>query len=241
MKTWQGAWFLAKEELRRTRWKHLITIVFIGYLILFIVPMFSDALKGEDDIRIVFWSVDFITVSLLPCLGLMSNQQGYYWKTDTNTKKLASWRVMPIPIRQIVWGRLLLLLSNAIPALILFFIAFYFIGHANNPSIEPYAFIPFAIFWAGYAVAGSVIFIYFETGVSGIKYFWFCTAVTVGLLAAMVVTTLLLKTSFVLSSYRFIEDGGWWLALIGVALAIAAFAAMPPLMEKKVRTRSFTS
>jgi hypothetical protein len=242
MKTWHGAWFLAKEELRRTRWKHLITIIFIGYLTMFLVPMFTDALEEKEKMDMIYWSMDFITLSLLPCLGLMSTQtMGYYWRTDSYTKKLASWRAMPIPIHQIVWGRLLLLMSNAVPALILFYIIFYFIGRSTSSSLEFKVFVLFAIFWIGYAIAGSIIFTYFETGFSGKFYFWFCMCVTFGLLAAMVVSTLLFKTSFVLLSYKFIEDGGWWLAVIGLAMAAAALIVVRPLMEKKMRTRSYSS
>lgn len=242
MNTRQGAWLLAKEEFKKIRWKHLITIIFIGYFTMFLVPMFTEALEEKDEMAMVYWSVDFIMVTLLPCLGLMSTQAwGNYWRTDSYTKKLAVWRTMPISVKQIVWGRLLLLITNAVPALILFFIIFYFAGRAASSSIVVETFVPFAIFWTGYSVAGSLIYIYFETGFSGKNYFWFCMCVTIGLLAAMVVSTWLLKSSFVLSSYTFIEDGGWWLALIGIAMAALAIIIIHPLMEKKLRTRSYIS
>lgn len=242
MGTWQGAWFLAKEEFKKIRWKHLITLVFIGYFTLFFVPMFIEAHEEKEKMSMVYWSLDFLSVTLLPYLGLMSTQAwGNYWRTDFYSKKLAGWRIMPIPIKQIVWGRLLLLILNTVPALILFYSIFYFVSRLMTPILEPSAFVPFAIFWMGYALAGSIIFTYLESGFSGKVYFWFCLCVTLGMLGAMVLSTMLLKSSFVLSSYTFIENGGWWLALIGIAMAALAIMIIHPLMEKKLRTRSYIS
>lgn len=96
MSTWRGAWFLAVEEFRKIRWKHLVTIIFIGYLLLFLIPMFADAWNGEEEYG-AYWATDFIALSLLPFLGLMSSQPlGMHWKSNTTTKKLESWRTMPI-------------------------------------------------------------------------------------------------------------------------------------------------
>lgn len=241
MTTWQGAWYLAKEEFRRIKWRHLITIIFIGYLSIFLVPMFADSSEGEE-MGMMYWAVDFVTLTLLPCLGLMATQSfGNYWKTDPYTKKLAAWRTMPIRLNQIVLGRILLLILNALPALVVFYIVFYFVGRTITPEIEAAGFIPFAILWIGYSIAAGIIYIYFEIGFSGKLYFWFCMIFTFGFLIGMIICSLLLKRSLVVESYRLCAEGGWWLALIGIVLAAAATYIGRPLLEKKLRTRSYSS
>lgn len=241
MNTWQGAWFLAKDELKRTRWKHLITLIFIGYLALFLVPMFAEGLEEEDAFTL-YWAVDFVTLTLLPCLGLMATQTiGIYWKTDSYTKKLAVWRTMPITIKQIVLGRVMLLIANGVTAQILFFILFYFAGRSINKSIELDTFILFALLWIGYSIASGIIYIYIETGYSGKFYFWFCMVVTFVFLGAMILYSLMLKHSLVLISYEAIDSGAWWISFIGIALAILAIYIGRQVMEKKLRSRSYTS
>ncbi|REK71588.1 hypothetical protein [Paenibacillus paeoniae] len=240
MNTWQGAWYLAKEELRRVRWKHLITLVFIGYLLIFLVPMFSDG-RIENSL-FGYWALDFITITLLPMLGFMSTQNsGFYWKMDTYTKKLAAWRTMPITIKQIVLGRILLFLVNGIIAMIVFFTIYYLFARSLGADIELLDFILYALFWIGFSIAVGIIYLYLETGFSGMKYFWFCTAISLFLLVGMVVYTYFFKNSLVLLSYRTIAQGGWWMPLIMIVLAIAVFFFGRIIMDKKLRTRSYTS
>ncbi|MCR2803292.1 hypothetical protein [Paenibacillus soyae] len=241
MTTWQGGWYLAKEEFRRIRWKHVMTIIFIGYLSLFLVPMFADTYEGEE-MGMMYWAVDFVTLTLLPCLGFMSTQSfGHYWKSDPYTKKLAAWRVMPIRPNQIVLGRILLFILNALPALIVFFLIFYLVVRMEAPDIELAAFIPFAIMWIGYSIAMGILYIYFEIGFSGKIYFWFCMIFTLGFLIGMIITSLLLKKSLIVESYRLCEEGGWWMALIGLVLVAVSIYIGRPLLEKRLKTRSYSS
>lgn len=241
MNTWQGAWFLAKDELKRARWKHLVTLIFIGYLALFLIPMFEEGLEAKDAFS-VYWALDFVTLTLLPSLGLMSTQgMGFYWKIDSYTKKLAIWRTMPISIKQIALGRVMLLLVNGVTAQIIFFIIFYFAGRSIISSIELDTYIPFALLWIGYSTASGIIYIYVETGYSGKVYFWFCMIITFVYLGTMIFYTFLLKQSLVLASFEAIGNGAWWISFIGIALAVLAIAIGRPIIEKKLRTRSYAS
>lgn len=240
MNTWQGAWCLAKEELRRIRWKHIITLIFIGYLLIFLVPMFSDS--REDNSAFAFWAMDFITVSLLPMLGLMSTQQsGFYWKMDSYSKKLAAWRTMPITIKQIVLGRILLFLTNGLTAKIVFFTIYYLFARSLGANMRLMDFILYALFWIGLSIAIGIFYIYFETGYSGMQYFWFCTVIALLILAGMAFYSYTTRDSLVLLSYETIAQGGWWLPLVGILLGTASFLLVRKAMEKKLRTRSYTS
>lgn len=240
MNTWQGAWCLAKEELRRIRWKHIITLIFIGYLLIFLVPMFSDS--REDNSAFAFWAMDFITVSLLPMLGLMSTQQsGIYWKMDSFTRKLAAWRTMPITIKQIALGRIVLYLTNGLIAKIVFFTIYYLFARSLGATMSLMDFVLYALFWIGLSIAIGIMYLYFETGFSGMQYFWFCMVIALLLLAAMAFYSYTTRDSLVLLSYEIIAQGGWWLSLIGILLGILSFLGIRKAMEKKLRTRSYTS
>ncbi|MFF2890424.1 hypothetical protein [Paenibacillus sp. NPDC057967] len=240
MNTWQGAWCLAKEELRRIRWKHIVTLIFIGYLLIFLVPMFADS--REDNSTFAFWAMDFITVSLLPMLGLMSTQNsGIYWKMDSFTRKLAAWRTMPITIKQIALGRIVLYLTNGLIAKIVFFTSYYLFARSLGANMRLMDFVLYALFWISLSVAIGIIYLYFETGYSGIKYFWVCMVISLLLLAGMVLYSYTTRDSLVILSYEIIQQGGWWLPLIGVLLGAASFMIVRRAMEKKLRTRSYTS
>jgi hypothetical protein len=57
----------------------------------------------------------------------------------------------------------------------------------------------------------------------------------------MILSAVLWKRSFVIESYRLSADGEWWLALVGIFMAAAAIYFGRPLLEKKLRQRSYSS
>ncbi|MBH5320199.1 hypothetical protein I6N90_20545 [Paenibacillus sp. GSMTC-2017] len=241
MSTWRGAFFFAKEELKKVRWKHLLTLFFIGYMVMFMMPMFTDAIKGENG-EAFNWAIDFITLSVLPTLGFMSTQSmGFYWKTDVFTKKLVVWRTMPIPVKQIALGRFLIFITILLPALILYFILFYVILKFTIDEISLLPFILFAIFWIGYAITIGLIYLFFELTQSGKVYFWFCMLLVIGYLAIMVAYTFTTKQSVVIMSYNTFIQGNWWIALISVLISVLVTLIMIPKITKKLKTRSYIS
>ncbi|MFD0588745.1 hypothetical protein ACFQZE_12160 [Paenibacillus sp. GCM10027627] len=241
MNAWRGSIFLAKEEFKRAKWKHLLTLFFIAYLSFFLVPMFAEAYTEEEG-HFFYWSLDFVALTLLPCLGIMSSQMtGFYWKTDSYSKKLASWRTMPIPVNQIALGRVLLLLLNALPAKTIFFIIFYGLIRTMNVDIELLPFIGFAVFWIGYSTAVGFIYVYCESGFTGKQYFWIIMLFTLVVLTSMIMVTVFAKRSLILTSYYCIEQGGWWLSVVGVLAGAAMLLLGLPMLVKKLKTRNYAS
>ncbi|MDQ6421373.1 ABC transporter permease [Paenibacillus sp. LHD-117] len=237
MGKWKGAWFLVKSELLRARWKSIIPIVFAGYMLLFMVPLFENALNGNDS-SFAYWAIDLYALLLFPCLGLMVTQPYFYWRTDTYTKKLEVWRTLPIPFKQIVLGKFLLYLTISIPAMILFFTGFYFAVHAMNPQFELGAFLQFALFWIVYTTIAGFGYLYVELGYKGKIYFWYCLILSFAALGGLIAVFAWTKESILLNSYLTVLNGGWWLPLAAIAVAAAGIPLGLGSIEKKLRKRN---
>lgn len=211
-----------QRGIKKVRWKHLLTLIIIGYLTLFMTSMLPVAIKGED-VGLVNWGIDFVTFSMLPILGFMSTQTtGFYWKTDAFTKKLIVWRIMPIPVKQIALGRFLIFITILLPALVLLFILLFVTLRANTSEIALLPFSMFAIFWTGYAITVGLIYLYFELTQSGKVYFWFSTLLLFGFLAIMIIYTFTFKQSVVIMTYNTFVQGNWWVALISILISVLA-------------------
>lgn len=241
MSTWQGAWYLAKHEMKRARWKHLLTVVFIAYLVIFLVPMFSNAIKGEAEIPIN-WTVDFLTITLVPLLGLMAFQsKAFYWRTDVYTQKLAYWRTLPITAGQIARGKLLAYLVNALPAQTLFYLIYYLGIRTLTDQIDPVTFALHSAFWIGIGFCTAMMYLYSEVSMSGKAYFIVCLLVVIVVLLCAILYTAVTHKSLVYDSYMAIDSGAWYLPLASLAVAAVTVALTVGRMEKRIRTRSYGS
>lgn len=224
MNTWQGAWYFAKEEFRRGGWRHLLSVFFIFYLLLFLGGYFSEGIKEGETDSFIGWTMDFLAWGLFPLLGLLSSQvKGFYWKSDDYTNRVVGWRIIPISNRQIALGRIFLLLMNAIPSLSIFFILFYFTTtQLYNVPLDLTGYLLFSLFWFGYAIAMAVIYTYIEIGFSGVFYFWFCIVFVLLLLGASILISHFGQYSVLVRVYELCRDGKGWISLI--ALGVAAIA-----------------
>ncbi|WP_168119848.1 hypothetical protein [Paenibacillus sp. HB172176] len=231
--TIRGAMFLAKEELRRSKWKPILVLFFIAYMLIFIVPMFVDALNGEE-VMFIQWTMDFLMISLLPIFGFMCTQTSFsYWKSDVNARKLSSLRVFPISLRQIVWGRILTILATSLPALLLYFISFFICAAAYGAEIRVGAMISFSILWAAFSICISMVYLFVEMCFNGKTYFLFSLLYVFGLLITLMLISLTFDISLIERSMHACMNGFGWIAIV----AGAAAALMIIIVQKQVRNR----
>lgn len=235
MNTWQGAWFFAKEEFKRSRWRHLLSVFFTFYVLMFVGNYFADGIKNDESDPFVGWAMDFSAWGLLPILGLMSTQvKGWYWKSDDYTAKLVGWRILPISFRQIALGRIILMLINAIPTLGTFFILLYVMTTQlyGNP-VDLAAYLLFALFWFCYSITIALLYTFVEVGFTGKMYFWFCSITVFVLLGLSILNKIVFQDSLFLKIYDLCLNGKGWVSLI--ALGVAALAVYIGYSAKVIR------
>lgn len=238
MENWRGAWFFVKSELAWARWKILFPLLFAAYMLLFMVPLFNEALDGDDRF-FSYMGIDLYALLLFPLLGLMATQPYFSWKSDIYTKKLEIWRTLPIPFRQIALGKYLLYLAIGIPAMIIFFTGFYFaIRSIGSHPIELGSYLQFALFWISYSMIIGYVYLYVELGFKKKIYFWFCVIISIVVLVALIAFSILLQQSLLLNSYLTIKNGGWWLTATAIAIAALVIPFGLRSIERRLSIRN---
>ncbi|MGO4539521.1 hypothetical protein [Paenibacillus sp. 2TAB19] len=240
MSKWKGAWFLAKQELVRDRWRSIIMVALIGYILLFTLPVFIDSLtESEEDS--MSWLTDFIYLSLLPCLGfVLNNTMMNYFKKDTYSKKLAYLRTLPITPQQIALGRLIQLTIVLFAAQLIYFVAQYVIIHfASSVVIDFGDFALYALFWFGYSLTIATSYVYWEMGYSGKIYMVVCTLVAILFLGIAITITWLGQGNIVIGILEAIEEGKWWIALITPAISAITIPLGYRVLSNRIAKRNY--
>lgn len=240
MNDWKAAWFLAKHELVKDRWKSLFSLVFIAYILLFSVPSFEQSLRGDRDVM-TSWATDFIYILILPLLGFVMNQSMFnYWKYNSYTKKMAQWRTMPISAKQIAIGRLIQMTIILFTAQLIFFSSQYILVSAMGSKILLLDFGLYALLWFGYSLMVAVSYIYWEIGYSGKMYFMVSMLYCAVILILTIGLGALKFGNLVFNSLEYIQQGHWWISIVGLVIGIAALLVGVKQLEKRLDKRSYT-
>ncbi len=241
MSDWRGAWYLARCDLKKNKWGLLILAALLLYLMLFLLPMHKEIVTGER-IGIATWALDYIYMTLLPCLGLMSRQlMRFYWKTDPYTKKLASLRIMPISLKQIAMGRLIQLMVMLLPAQAIFYILYYYGIRMMEIETSLSSYLLHTFLWLGYSMIYSIAVIYLETGYSGKKYSIIYCLLMFVLLVFTVTYAITTGESIVIQLMQAIDKGYWWISAVGIAAGIAALPIGCRAITKRLERRQYSS
>jgi hypothetical protein len=239
MGNWKGAWFLAKHEMKKCGWYHLFTLGFVGYLLLFTTPAIAQQLSGEGD-RYSNWMVDFLYLSLLPVLGFMMNRSAMgYWRTDTHSRKLATWRTMPIPPKQIVMGRLLQVATTLLVTQLVFFTAQYVWLSLSGPVPAIGEFIVYGLFWFCYSIIVAVFYISWEMGHSGKVYFIFCCVIVVVILAIVSLMAILKIGQVAITTLQLSTNGLLFLPALLLVIMLAALRIGIIRMTARLQARNY--
>jgi hypothetical protein len=241
MGLWKGAWYLAKHELARDRWKSLLSIFFIGYLLLFTVPLLNDVIEGNKE-KALYWAADFVYLTLFPCMGFILNQAMMrYWKDNSYTKKLAYWRTLPISSRQIALGRIMQLAIVLFATQLLFFIIQFIFIREMGADISALHFAIYGLFWFGYSLSMAIAYVYWEVGHTGKIYFLFNMVYIFVLLVLSSCLTVMMDGNIVGLSLQAITNGHWWIALATIAISVAAIFIGVNRIENRLEKRSYSA
>ncbi len=236
---WKGAWYLAKHELAKDRWKSLFTLFFIGYLLLFTVSLINDGFEGENG-SFGNWSLDFIYLSILPVLGFVVNKTMMRsWKENSYTRKIAQWRTLPISSKQIALGRIIQFTIVLFAAQLVFFLLQFLIAREMGVDISTGNFVLYGISWFGYSLTMGIGYVYWETGHSGKTYFFFNIIYLVLLLVISISLSLLDIGNIVAGSLHAIENGSWWLPIVTVTASVITAILGVKRIENRLDKRTY--
>jgi len=236
MGLWQGAWRLARFEIGTARGSILVTAILFVYMSVLGMVFMDDLFRGDLS-RGARWAPDFIYLSILPNMGFLMNRAVLqYWRDDPYSRKLAVWRTMPISLKQIVLGRIMVMGLVAVPIALLFFGLQYGLSGPARESLSLLEYMNFALFWLAYALFSGIALIYCELGFSGRTYFIICC----GTFILYAPLTLLLWLSGQTAIERTIHaaaSGNWLPALCAWTVALIGFAVGRGVIERRIQSR----
>ncbi|WP_138754202.1 hypothetical protein [Paenibacillus sinopodophylli] len=239
MGLWKGAWYLARHELVRDGWKSLFTLLFVGYLLLFTVPMMYSSLTGDTN-QMMNWATDFLYLTFLPILGFVINQTMMrFWKENSYTRKMALWRILPISSRQIALGRIIQLFIVLFCAQFVYFSMQFIIVRMMGADVSVGTFILYAVFWFGYSLATAITYVYWEIGHSGKMYFISNLIYIAIMLVVSISFTTIKGWNMVGSSLQAIQNGSWWMPIVAIAAGVAAVFIGVNRIEHRLEKRSY--
>ncbi|MBD2847371.1 ABC-2 transporter permease [Paenibacillus sp. IB182496] len=213
----RGAGFLLRHELRRDRLALLVTLVFFTYLAL-IVPTLDEP-PSQMSPR-ASWLPDFMYFTFVPYFGFVVKKSMFrFWRDDPVSKRLASWLAMPISSSHIVLSRFLYMLLVLIPGIAYFFTMAYLISDWYKEEMSLGAFVNFGLFWFGYALIWSSIFVVWELTLSGKHFTWWCMTY-VPVVAALAVLPNVWWGSVLESQVHRAKAGEWGAAILAVVIGL---------------------
>lgn len=235
MSTWKGAWLLLRYEWRQNWLGSLATLLLATYIVAFTFPLY----KVNDFSQEAFLAgtIDFIMLCIVPCLGFFMNQTTFRnVKEDYTARKLAAMRAMPITVKQIAAGRVMSMLSLLLPMWIYFFTMIFLLsGWFFQQSWVQ--LLSYALFWLGYAVFMSVVYLIMELGFASRKYLLSCIG-TLPLFAAVVLLCRLSGHSLVGDLLGAAAVHNWWPALGALLAGAVSILAGVPLLASIISRRS---
>ena len=224
-RTRSGAGLLARLELRQT-WPSYLT----GVLVALLVGLFTLSLlwagRGQSSGAngVINLSMDFFFVSMLTNLGInWTSSRWMFVHTDPFT-------TLPISVRALILGRLVLVLATAAIASLAFFAPSYALFSPLRADIPPAQFFWFALFWVGYVLfsAGGLLFL--EMGVKGVSALVACL-IWAMLLLAIVVFAQVAGGALVTGSLGLVETNGPLVAIPVLAAGGAGLSLWCRLLE----------
>ncbi|MGO4108314.1 hypothetical protein [Paenibacillus sp. YAF4_2] len=235
MNTRQGAWHIAKHELSRDWIGIVFTALFCVYLSLITIGVYND----EDGAKALPWILDTVFIVTFPSLGFVMNRTTMkFWKDDTFTGKLAEWRTLPIPLTQLVIGRLMQLVIVLTVVLTLFFTFQYILVDRLHDQISIGAYLLFALFWYFYALSMAVTYVYWEIGHTGKVYALFCY-ISVVVFALICLVIGLAKASVVLGLLNEVKEGHWWYTAAAFLVCVITLFSGFRIIKKRLKHRHY--
>jgi hypothetical protein len=240
MSAWQGAWQVARFELKSGWTGYIFTLIFFSYMALVEAPLLNGLFGGEMS-HSGSLAVDFMFLATIPNLGFIMNKTIFkFWKEDPYTKKLMMWRTLPISLDQIVIGRLLQLVITILPISVFYFLLQYVVTWSIRSQLNVGEYINYVLFWLGISLAFAVTYVFLEQGFPGKVYFLYCISYIV--VYGFIIWMLWIQhLSIMLSIVNAADHGDWRLTIVALLAAAVMLAAGKAALHKRLRSRNLSN
>lgn len=179
MKSWREAFWLARNDIRRTWISYPATGLVVLCAGLFYTVLFPGwfsrfGLFGEREGNFTGFVNDFVldmgflmVIPILVINAILNRDYSARFAADNMSGRIAFLRSLPITTRELVTSRILTMLITLPVAAPLFFLPPYLLSPALGERLTPAQYLWFAAIWISYALLVGGGYMYVWLGVSG--------------------------------------------------------------------------
>ncbi len=239
--TWSNVRWISSIELRQTWPSYLISALLTPLIGLLAMTLFWSGLESVsnvDGVPAEFLS-DFFFLLVLVNLSInWTSLRWFYVYRDPFTSWLTFLKTLPVSTRELVLGRLAIMLATTAVTAPLFFLPTYALFPALRAEISPTQYLWFALLWVGYALFSGGVLLYLEMGVGGRATFiiliaWSTLLVSTAVLAAV------LGVSLTVGSLGLVRDHGPLVVIPAFAVGGGGLFLWCRLLERRLKAREF--
>ena len=243
-KMWSGAWRVARIEVGQTWPSYLIAALattLIGLLCMNSLWLGLESYGSNVEGIPATLVTDWLFLFVLANLGInWTSLRWMYVHRDPFTGWLSFLRTLPISPRDLVLGRLTVMLAATAVMSFAFFLPTYALFPALRAEIPPLQLFWFALFWIGYALFWGGFLLYLELGVKGRAVLAVCL-VWAALIVSLIMLVQVSGIALVEGSLGLVRARGPLAAVLALAVGAGGLFLWCRLLEWRLRTRELAS
>lgn len=251
---WSDARWLAWRDIRgawvsfaATAFAASLVGAFAGTLLNGVFFVVRDGSGESPDVGMNSFMLDLWFLFLVPLFitqnVLLNREYASYWRTDYLSKRLHFLRSLPIEVRELVAGRVLVLLFSVLVLAPFFFAPLYLVSDLEG---EPAGLgfgghLWFALVWVGYSLAFGGANLYGWLAVSGRTSLWIALAATPAAFLAVALLDWWFGIPVVMSTLELSRTRGPLVAVFALAVGSVGLFLWARLMERRLRRRDLSA
>lgn len=232
---------LVEQELRRTWRSYAATAVFNlllglagGYFVWAVATSVASPGSGP------FLAADLFLLLIAGnlCLNWVSRNYVAPWE-DPFSGWVGFLRTLPVPAREVVMARALIMTGTTVAMTVVFFLPVYLLNGGLREAVPAAEYLWFAVVWGGYALLLGGMNLYLELGVRGKTLFSAQLVAAVLLVAVALLANEVLNTSIAQSALGLAADHGPLPAFVAVAAGLASMWLGQRATARRLQNRRF--
>lgn len=245
---WNNIRYLIAQEYSRLRFAYIFCVLFVlfyGWMVsqmaVAIAEPRNDTSSFVTAFNVIALDMFFLIVVPIVSFLLQRKMTGIYWKTDIYSDNLLYFKRFPIHAKELVYSRMLRHVVNAIVLLALFFTAFGLAYNAaSQKDLSFFTCMVFSLIWIGYGLGTGSLYVYWESLMSGKRYFVLSLLFVAIIVVMMISFYLSTGLSLVQSTIQLAASSFHMLwAVLAMGLAIVFIIFISRRLVNKLQARDF--
>lgn len=247
MKTWRNAWWLAGRDVRRAWFSFPATALLVVVFGLLTGVLTSDASSGRwpehgsfDALLLDFYFLGVVG-PVLTLNVLFNKDYSAYWRRDYLTKRLFFLRSLPIGVRELVLGRVLVMLLTLVVMAPCFFVPLYLVSADPALGSDPVRYAWFVVLWLGYAllIGGANMYAWLAT--DGRTNVWVTVVVLVVFTLIIGLSNAAFGAGIVAGTMGLVRAYGPLPAVLAFLAGLSALFLWALAMERRLKRRDLSA